>query len=211
MPETAQPETAQPGTAVPATYDPRTYDLRTYDAGPLARAVAACPSVHRLSGGPNGEIVTLAPGRPPVVGVRLLPGEITVHVIGRFGPSVAEIAAEVRGAAAAAVPAAAGIPVHVVIDDLALAGDAAAGDAPVGDEAIGGAGVRDRAVAGAAAGRDPGADRQTDPGRQTDRDVTVAALTATRQAVRAADAAVRAADAAVGTAAVVLRAPAGPG
>jgi hypothetical protein len=174
-----------PATAVPATYHPR-----TYDAGPIAQAVAACPSVRRLSGGPHDRIVTRAPGRAPVIGVRLLPDEITVQVVGRFGPSVAEIAAEVRGSVAAAVPAAAGIPVHVVIDDL----DAAVDDALDVTES-------DRAAGDVTAG----------PDRDASREAAAGGVAAARQAVRAADAAVRAADAAVQTASAVLRTSTGPG
>jgi hypothetical protein len=86
----------------------------------IAAAVLACPSVADLSGGHAGEIATYLPGRR-VTGVRIRPDDplahVVVHVIGRYGPTVAEIATEV----VAAVHAVAGpVPVRVGVDDLAL-------------------------------------------------------------------------------------------
>jgi hypothetical protein len=87
------------------------------DADAVAAAVSACADVVRLSGGVLGEVATYLPGRR-VNGVRVREdGGVEVHVVARYGPTVAEIAAQVR----AAVTAICGpVPVHVGIDDLEL-------------------------------------------------------------------------------------------
>ncbi len=54
-----------------------------------------------------------------VVGVRVRPDGVEVHVVGWYGPTAAEIAGQVR----AAVRTVAGpLPVDVVIDDLDVGG-----------------------------------------------------------------------------------------
>jgi hypothetical protein len=87
--------------------------ITTADA--VAAAVAAAPGVSRLSGGHLGGVATYLPGRR-VTGVVLREEDMEVHVIGRYGTPVGEIAAEVRQAAE---PFAGGRPVHVIIEDLA--------------------------------------------------------------------------------------------
>ena len=85
------------------------------DPDAIATAVLACPEVAGLSGGLVGEVATYLPGRR-VTGVRMAPPGVEVSVVGRYGPTVAEIAAAVRDA----VRRVAGSrPVDVVIADLA--------------------------------------------------------------------------------------------
>lgn len=79
----------------------------TTPAERVAAAVAACPSVADLHGGPFGEVATYLPGRR-VVGVRISGdgtgtgpapvGTVEVHVTGRYPAPVAEIGREVRAA-----------------------------------------------------------------------------------------------------------------
>lgn len=100
------------------------------DADAVAAAVLACPSVAGLSGGRAGEIASYLPGWR-VAGVRLQSGAVTVHVVARYGRSVAEIAGEVT----TAVRAVAGpIRVEVGIDDLDV--DLAAVRARIEDTAV---------------------------------------------------------------------------
>ena len=80
----------------------------------VAAAVRGCPAVADLSGGVRGDAVTYLPGRR-VLGVRIDDATVTVHVVGRFGPTMVEIAGEV---VAAVAPQAQGRRVDVVIDDL---------------------------------------------------------------------------------------------
>lgn len=96
------------------------------DPSAVATAVLGCPSVAGLSGGPFGGVATYLPGRR-VQGVVVresddggLP-DITVHVVMRFGVSVAEVAGEVRTAVAAAAP---GCRTDVHIADVVLPGGA---------------------------------------------------------------------------------------
>lgn len=84
------------------------------DPDVIAAAVAACPDVVALSGGTLGEVATYLPGRR-VAGVRIAEDAIEVHVLARYGPTVAEIADQVRRA----VHRVAGsLPVSVGVDDL---------------------------------------------------------------------------------------------
>lgn len=82
-------------------------------ADAIAAAVLACRSVAGLS----GAVATYLPGRP-VTGVRVASGgPVVVHVVGHYGPTVAQIAAEVT----AAVRDVAGpVDVRVGVDDLLL-------------------------------------------------------------------------------------------
>lgn len=84
------------------------------DPDAIAAAARACPAVARLSGGIAGEAATYLPGRR-VTGVRIGDRTVTVHVVGVYGPSMAEISAEV---ARAVTPLAAGRRIDVVIEDL---------------------------------------------------------------------------------------------
>ena len=86
------------------------------DPDAIAAAVLACGAVAGLSGGLAGEVASYLPGRR-VTGVQVRPEGITVHVVARYGPTMAEVATEV----AAAVRAVAGpVDVRVGIDDLLL-------------------------------------------------------------------------------------------
>lgn len=92
-------------------------------AGPDPDLVAAvtlrCPDVAALSGGSPGEVATYLPGRR-VVGVRISDAVVEVHVVGRYGPTMDEIGAQVRAALA---PIAGARTVEVTVEDLVLAPD----------------------------------------------------------------------------------------
>lgn len=94
------------------------------DAEAIAVAVQRCEGVSRLYGGVGGEIATYLPGRR-VPGVRVAERHVEVHVVGRYGPSMAAIAAEVRAAVTAVVPFF--VTVDVVIEDLDVPGEEPAG------------------------------------------------------------------------------------
>ena len=90
------------------------------DADAIAAAVLECASVAGLAGGLAGEVATYLPGRR-VTGVQVRTSgpvdQIVVHVVGHYGPTMAQIAAEVT----AAVRTVAGpVDVRVGIDDLLL-------------------------------------------------------------------------------------------
>ena len=87
----------------------------TPDPDVLVAATSACPYVAAMSGGVLGEVATYLPGRR-VRGVRSGPDGVEVHVVGVFGPSITEIAAQIRAAVA---PLMSGQPLSVHIDDLA--------------------------------------------------------------------------------------------
>jgi uncharacterized alkaline shock family protein YloU len=84
------------------------------DPDALAAAVLACPAVVAMSAGRVGEVATYLPGRR-VAGVRVRDKEVTVHVVARYGPTVAEIAAQVRQTVQTLAP---GRSVAVGVDDL---------------------------------------------------------------------------------------------
>ncbi|RZT89029.1 hypothetical protein EV383_5983 [Pseudonocardia sediminis] len=86
----------------------------------VAAIVLSCPAVAGLHPGPFGEVATYLPGRR-VSGVRVRPGAVEVHVIGRYPIPVPEIEGQVRAAIAAAGPS----PVQalVVVEDYAAAVD----------------------------------------------------------------------------------------
>ena len=85
------------------------------NAEQIAAAVSAASGVASLSGGRLGGVGTYLPGRR-VTGVVIRDDELELHVIGRYGTSVAEIAAGVRRAVE---PFAGDRTVHVIIEDLA--------------------------------------------------------------------------------------------
>lgn len=82
----------------------------------IAAAVLACSTVAGLSGGIGGEVATYLPGRR-VTGLRIDDTTVTVHVVGRYGPSMTEISNQVTRAV---TPLAGGRQVGVVIEDLQL-------------------------------------------------------------------------------------------
>lgn len=85
----------------------------------IAAAVLACPTVAGLSGGIAGEVATYLPGRR-VTGLRIDDATVTVHVVGRYGPTMTEISNQVTRAVTVL---AGGRRVGVVIEDLQLDGD----------------------------------------------------------------------------------------
>lgn len=96
---------------------PLSPDAGAARADAVAEAVLRCPDVVALSGGRVGEVATYLPGRR-IAGVRVAAdGALTVHVVGRYGPTVDQLAAQVRAAVLAAVGPAA---VHVGVDDLVV-------------------------------------------------------------------------------------------
>ncbi len=105
------------------------------DPDAIATAVLACSTVAGLSGGIAGEVATYLPGRR-VTGVRIDDSTVTVHVIGRYGPTMTEISNQ---ATRAVTPLAAGRRVGIVIEDLqdvaGIPGDVPPGPrpAPAGD------------------------------------------------------------------------------
>lgn len=80
----------------------------------LSAAVAGCPDVAALSGGPFGEVATYLAGRR-IPGVRLLGDSIEIHVIARWGTPLPSVAQQVRSACE---PFAGGRRVDVTIDDV---------------------------------------------------------------------------------------------
>jgi hypothetical protein len=80
----------------------------------VAAAVLRCPAVARLHGGRFNAITSCLPGRR-LVGVSVTPTGVTVGVVGRYPGTVAQIAAQVREAVAAAAPGAA---VTVAVEDI---------------------------------------------------------------------------------------------
>lgn len=76
----------------------------------------ACPLVADLHSGAHGHVATYLPGRR-VPGIVLTDTHVRVQITGRYPAPMPEIAHQVRAAAA---PHAAGLPVWVAIEDLAL-------------------------------------------------------------------------------------------
>lgn len=105
--------------AVPAVLDgPGGTELvALFDVDPdlIAARVLACPGVAGLSAGPWGSAATYLPGRR-VVGVRLSPTAVEVHLVARYGLSLGELAAQVRAALAGQVGAR---QVDIVVEDVA--------------------------------------------------------------------------------------------
>lgn len=96
------------------------------DPDAIAAAVLACSTVAGLSGGIAGEVATYLPGRR-VTGLRIDDTTVTVHVIGRYGPTMTEISNQVTRAV---TPLAGGRQVGVVIEDLQLDVASSQEDAP---------------------------------------------------------------------------------
>lgn len=96
------------------------------DPDSIAAAVVACSAVAGLSGGVAGEVATYLPGRR-VTGLRIDDTTVTVHVVGRFGPTMTEISNQVTRAV---TPLAGGRMVGVVIEDLEVGGVGGQQDVP---------------------------------------------------------------------------------
>lgn len=94
--------------------EPGSVALYDVDADVIAALVLACPAVAGLSGGPFGAAATYLPGRT-VAGIRISPDTVEVHVVARYGPTVGELAGQVR---AALVGAVLGRTVDIVVEDL---------------------------------------------------------------------------------------------
>lgn len=77
----------------------------------IAETVAGCPAVADLAAGP---VATYLPGRI-VRGVAVHDDDVRIAVIARYGPPLAEVAAQVRSAVA---PLAPGSRLDVQIDDI---------------------------------------------------------------------------------------------
>lgn len=88
------------------------------DVDAVARSVERCPSVARLAAWNGVEVATYLPGRK-VPGVRVVGGELEVHVVARYGSPLPGVAAEIRRALETT---AGGLPVAVFIDELEVPG-----------------------------------------------------------------------------------------
>jgi hypothetical protein len=81
----------------------------------IAALTLTCPLVAGLHGGRYGEAATYLPRRR-VIGVRVAPTEIGVHVTARYPATISEVDAQVR---VALTPYLAGLPLVVTIEDYA--------------------------------------------------------------------------------------------
>lgn len=84
------------------------------DAESVAASVLESRSVVDLFSGDAVEVATYLPGKR-VKGVRVRENEIEVHVVARWGSSMAAVADEIRRSVE---PVAGGLPVSVFIDDV---------------------------------------------------------------------------------------------
>ncbi len=80
----------------------------------IAATVISCPDVAGLTENPSVPVATYLPGRT-VSGVAVRPAEIEICVVARYGPPLAQVAAQVRRAVEPLVP---GRVVDVVIGDI---------------------------------------------------------------------------------------------
>jgi hypothetical protein len=81
----------------------------------IAATVTRCPDVAGLTQTPGIPVATYLPGRT-VSGVAVRPAEVEICVVARYGPPLAQVAAQVRQAVEPLVP---GRVVDVVIGDIA--------------------------------------------------------------------------------------------
>ncbi|GAA3796455.1 hypothetical protein GCM10022226_14680 [Sphaerisporangium flaviroseum] len=79
----------------------------------IAEAVAGCPDVAALAGGP---VATYLAGRS-VAGVAVREKEVEVALVARYGRPLGEIAADVRTAVEALAP---GLTVNIRVEDITL-------------------------------------------------------------------------------------------
>jgi hypothetical protein len=80
----------------------------------IAATVTRCPGVAALTQNPGTPVATYLRGRT-VSGVAVRPAEIEICVVARYGPPLAQVAAQVRQAVEPLVP---GRVVDVVIGDI---------------------------------------------------------------------------------------------
>lgn len=92
----------------------RTLDGVAALADRIAAAVTKCPDVAGLTQIPGIPVATYLPGRT-VSGVAVRSAEVEICVVARFGPSLPQVAAQVRQAVEPLVP---GWVVDVVIADI---------------------------------------------------------------------------------------------
>lgn len=85
------------------------------DPDAISTVVLGCLDVLGLSGGQYGEVATYLPGRR-VTGVRITDSQVSVHVVARYGPPLREVSARIHRMLG---PLTGGLPVEVVIDDIA--------------------------------------------------------------------------------------------
>jgi len=83
----------------------------------IAATVTGCPDVAGLTHNPGIPVATYLPGRT-VYGVAVRPEEVEICVVARYGPPLAQVAAQVRQAVEPLVP---GRVVDVVIGDITSA------------------------------------------------------------------------------------------
>lgn len=81
----------------------------------IAALTLSCPLVVGLHGGQFGEAATYLPRRR-VIGVRVTPTGIGVHVTARYPATIGEVDAQLR---AALDPYLAGVPLTVTVEDYA--------------------------------------------------------------------------------------------
>jgi hypothetical protein len=81
----------------------------------IAATVTGCPDVAELTQAPGIPVATYLPGRT-VPGVAVRPAQVEICVVARYGPPLAQVAAQVRQAVQPLVP---GRVVDVVIGDIA--------------------------------------------------------------------------------------------
>ncbi len=93
------------------------------DLEAVAAAALGCPLIADLTGGRFGEVATYRPGRR-ILGVRMVDGEIELHVVAKWGAPLPEVAEVVRAAVA---PYAGGLPVAVFVDDIEVPEEAPVG------------------------------------------------------------------------------------
>ncbi len=85
------------------------------DADQIAAVASGCSLVAGMHGGRFGEAATYLPRRR-VVGVRVTPTELDVHVGGRYPATVAEVDSQLRAALA---PYRGDLPLSITIEDYA--------------------------------------------------------------------------------------------
>ena len=88
------------------------------DLDAIAAAALGCPLVADLTAGRFGEVATYGPGHR-IPGVRLVEGEVELHVVAKWGVPLPEVADVLRLAVA---PYAGGLPVAVFVDDIEVPG-----------------------------------------------------------------------------------------
>jgi hypothetical protein len=85
------------------------------DPEQIATVVLGCPVVAGLHGGQFGEAATYLPRRR-VIGVRVTPTELRVHVTARYPATVSELDTQLR---VALTPYLGGLPLMITIEDYA--------------------------------------------------------------------------------------------